>query len=116
MDSLRLFVEIWRFWRGGWLPMVYGSSQRAVGTLLTIWQHFVLTALQSDLQYFLVFRLSPSDCTFLEIDASTLESLSIARLFLDSIACQQPEPSVRVQTSFMGPVKADPWQWNWMQR
>ena len=52
--------------------------------LLTIWQHFILTALQSDSQYFLVFP--PPDCTFLEIDALLLESLDIARLFLDSIA------------------------------
>ena len=47
--------------------------------------HFVLTALQSDLQYFLVFRFPAPDCTFLEIDASMLESFTIARVFLHSI-------------------------------
>ena len=53
-------------------------------TLLTIWQHFVLTALQSDSQYFLVFQLPPRDCTFLEM-SPLFERLAIARLVLDSI-------------------------------
>ena len=51
-------------------------------TLLIIWLHFVLTVLQSDSQYFLVFRLPPSDCTFLEFDAPLLESFAMASFLL----------------------------------
>ena len=89
MDSLRLCLEIGE----GWLPVdirlplssLWSSSSFPKEQWAT-WPHFVLTALQSDSQYFLVFRLPPPDCTFLEIDASLLESFAIACLFLDSIA------------------------------
>ena len=92
MNSSSLCLEISRLWRG-WLSIdirlslsnLWSSSSFPKEQWAT-WPHFVLTALQLDSQYFLVFRLPPPDCTFLEIDASLLESFVIARLFPGSTA------------------------------
>ena len=58
----------------GWLPInirlplssLWSSSNFPKEQWAT-WPHFLLTALQSNSQYFLVFLLPPPDCTFLEI-------------------------------------------------
>ena len=120
---IRVCVQRFRVFGERWLPIdvqlplssLWSSSSFPKEQWAT-WPHFVLTSLQSDSQYFLVFRLPPPDCTFLEISTPNCWRTSLLLAYsLTPSRTQQPELSVWGRASCTGCTKADPWCWDRMQ-